>query len=43
MENAKDNQGMWDKSVGGHVAINDIDTVKAVARELAEELYIIRK
>lgn len=39
-ENAKDNQGMWDKSVGGHVAINDIDTVKAVARELAEELYI---
>lgn len=39
-ENAKDNQGMWDKSVGGHVAINDVDTVKAVARELAEELYI---
>jgi hypothetical protein len=37
--NAKDNQGMWDKSVGGHVAINDVDTVKAVARELAEELY----
>jgi len=39
-ENAKDNQGMWDKSVGGHVAIDDVDTVKAVARELAEELYI---
>lgn len=39
-ENAKDNQGMWDKSVGGHVAVSDIDTVKAVARELAEELYI---
>lgn len=39
-ENAKDNQGLWDKSVGGHVAINDVDTVKAVARELAEELYI---
>lgn len=39
-ENAKDNQGMWDKSVGGHVAIDDVDTVKAAARELAEELYI---
>ena len=38
-DNAKDNQGMWDKSVGGHVAINDIDTVKAAARELAEELH----
>ena len=38
-ENAKDNRGMWDKSVGGHVSIDDIDTVKAVARELAEELY----
>jgi hypothetical protein len=36
---AKDNQDMWDKSVGGHVAVTDIDTVKAVARELAEELY----
>jgi len=39
-ENAKDNQGMWDKSVGGHVALSDIDTAKAVARELAEELYV---
>ena len=39
-ENAKDNQGMWDKSVGGHVAIEDVDTVKAVSRELAEELYV---
>jgi hypothetical protein len=38
-ENAKDNQGMWDKSVGGHVAIDDVDTVKAAAREIAEELY----
>lgn len=38
-KNAKDNQGMWDKSVGGHVDINDIDTPKAMAREMAEELY----
>lgn len=37
--NAKDNRGMWDKSVGGHVDINDIDTAKAMAREMAEELY----
>lgn len=39
--NAKDNQGMWDKSVGGHVAVDDIDTVKAAAREIAEELYTL--
>lgn len=38
-KNAKDNRGMWDKSVGGHVDINDTDTVKAAARELIEELY----
>jgi isopentenyldiphosphate isomerase len=38
-QNAKDNRGMWDKSVGGHVDINDTDTVKAAARELIEELY----
>jgi len=37
--NAKDNQGMWDKSIGGHVDINDVDTVKAAAREMIEELY----
>ncbi len=40
-KNAKDNQGMWDKSVGGHVAVDDIDTVKAAAREIAEELYTL--
>ncbi|MCL2598866.1 MAG: NUDIX domain-containing protein [Firmicutes bacterium] len=37
--NAKDNQGMWDKSFGGHVD-NDkdvVDTVKAAAREMLEE------
>lgn len=39
-DNAKDNRGMWDKSVGGHVDIEkDIDTVKAAAREIIEELY----
>ncbi|MCH5172344.1 MAG: NUDIX domain-containing protein [Erysipelotrichales bacterium] len=39
-ENAKDNRDMWDKSVGGHVDIEkDIDTVKAAAREMIEELY----
>ena len=37
--NAKDNQGMWDKSVGGHISIDDIASEKAVAREIAEELY----
>jgi hypothetical protein len=37
--NAKDNQGMWDKSVGGHVSVDDIDTVKAISREMAEELF----
>lgn len=37
--NAKDNQGMWDKSVGGHADyINDIDTSKTVPREVIEEL-----
>lgn len=38
--NAKDNRDMWDKSVGGHVDIEkDIDTVKASAREIIEELH----
>lgn len=38
-ENAKDNQGMWDKSVGGHVSIDDVASEKAAAREIAEELF----
>ena len=37
--NAKDNRNRWDKSVGGHVAVDDVDSAKAVAREIAEELY----
>lgn len=38
-KNAKDNQGLWDKSVGGHVSIEDLDTIEAIKREIAEELY----
>ncbi len=38
--NAKDNRDMWDKSVGGHVDIEkDIDTPRAAAREIIEELH----
>ena len=37
--NAKDNQGMWDKSVGGHISLNDYDTITGASREIAEELY----
>lgn len=37
--NAKDNRNRWDKSVGGHVSTDDVDSAKAVAREIAEELY----
>jgi isopentenyldiphosphate isomerase len=42
-ENAKDNRGMWDKSIGGHVDMekDTIDTVKAAAREMLEELFKI--
>ncbi len=40
-KNAKDNQGMWDKSVGGHISIDDIASEKAAAREIAEELFTI--
>ena len=40
-KNAKDNRGMWDKSIGGHVDMeNDVvDTVRAASREMLEELY----
>lgn len=40
-KNAKDNQGMWDKSVGGHISLEDIAAEKAAAREIAEELFTI--
>lgn len=39
--NAKDNRGLWDKSVGGHVSVEDLDTVEAVKREIGEELFTI--
>lgn len=41
--NAKDNQGMWDKSVGGHIAIKDKDTIVGASREIAEELYSVEE
>lgn len=41
--NAKDNQGMWDKSVGGHIAITDRDTISGASREIAEELYTVEE
>lgn len=41
--NAKDNQGMWDKSVGGHIAIKDRDIIFGASREIAEELYTIEE
>lgn len=38
--NAKDNQGLWDKSVGGHIDyLVDFDSTDAVSRELIEELF----
>jgi tetratricopeptide (TPR) repeat protein len=38
-DNAKDNQGMWDKSVGGHVEFSDHHTSRAAYREVIEELF----
>jgi tetratricopeptide (TPR) repeat protein len=39
-DNAKDNQGMWDKSVGGHIDFeSDPDMSHAALREVIEELY----
>lgn len=40
-KNAKDNRDMWDKSIGGHVDLgkDTVDTTKAAAREMLEELY----
>jgi len=38
--NAKDNQSMWDKSVGGHIDFNrERSSAEAAVRELIEELY----
>lgn len=41
--NAKDNRGLWDKSVGGHVSVGDLDTIEAFRREVTEELYTLEK
>ncbi|MDR1675730.1 MAG: NUDIX domain-containing protein [Tannerella sp.] len=39
-KNAKDNQGMWDKSVGGHLDFKlEKSTHEAMVRELIEELF----
>lgn len=38
-DNAKDNQGMWDKSVGGHIEFTDYHTSRAAYREVIEELF----
>ncbi|CAN5334707.1 hypothetical protein BH11ACT4_BH11ACT4_13160 [soil metagenome] len=39
-DNAKDNRGMWDKSVGGHVEPHEAtDTSRAAVREVIEELF----
>ncbi len=43
-ENAKDNQGMWDKSIGGHIDFNkERSSQDAAIRELIEELYTVEK
>ncbi len=43
-ENAKDNQGMWDKSVGGHIDFQrERSSSTAAVRELIEELYTKEK
>jgi hypothetical protein len=39
--NAKDNRDLWDKSVGGHIGVEDLDSMEAVKREIAEELFSI--
>jgi hypothetical protein len=42
--NAKDNQSMWDKSVGGHIDFNrERSSAEAAVRELIEELYTKEK
>lgn len=38
-DNAKDNRGMWDKSVGGHVDPEE-ETSRTVVREVIEELFV---
>jgi len=43
-KNAKDNQGMWDKTVGGHIDFKkERSSSDAATRELIEELYTKEK
>jgi len=39
-DNAKDNRGMWDKSVGGHIEFADFTTSRSAYREVIEELFV---
>lgn len=39
-EKTADNKGLWDKSVGGHVDLNDSSTSITAKRELVEEMYL---
>jgi isopentenyldiphosphate isomerase len=42
--NAKDNQDMWDKSIGGHIDFKkERSSSDAAVRELIEELYTVEK
>jgi len=36
----KDNRGLWDKSIGGHVDLSDASTSVTAKRELIEETYL---
>ena len=36
----KDNRGLWDKSIGGHVDLSDASTSITAKRELIEETYL---
>lgn len=38
----KDNRGLWDKSIGGHVDLEDASTSITAKRELVEEMYLPR-
>lgn len=39
-EATKDNRGLWDKSIGGHVAVGDSSTSITAKRELIEEMFL---
>lgn len=39
-ETTKDNRGLWDKSIGGHVDLADASTSITARRELVEEMFL---